>query len=41
MKEPNNSSDLFKMALKDLAALEGMTSDTVHFSDEIFGFHAE
>lgn len=33
--------DIFSMALKDLQALEGMVNDTNHFSDEIFGFHAQ
>jgi HEPN domain-containing protein len=41
MKEHKPSSAMIKMAKKDLAALEGMLDDRVHFSDEIFGFHAE
>ena len=40
MNDPNNSA-IFQMAQKDLAALEGMLFDNVHFSDEVFGFHAE
>jgi HEPN domain-containing protein len=41
MKEYNPSVSMLKMAKKDLAALEGMLDDRIHFSDEIFGFHAE
>jgi HEPN domain-containing protein len=37
----NKGTDLLLMAKKDMAALAGMINDTVHFSDEIFGFHAE
>ena len=37
----NKGTDLLFMAKKDMAALAGMINDTVHFSDEIFGFHAE
>jgi HEPN domain-containing protein len=35
------AENIFLMAGKDLAAMEGMLNDTIHFSDEIFGFHAE
>lgn len=41
MKENKLNSDMLSMAKKDLSALEGMLHDTTHFSDEIFGFHAE
>ena len=36
--DPNG---VFAMALKDLRALEGMANDYDHFSDEVFGFHAQ
>lgn len=40
----NTSPDphgVFAMALKDVRALEGMSNDYEHFSDEVFGFHAQ
>jgi HEPN domain-containing protein len=41
MKEHKPAVLMLRMAKKDLAALEGMLDDRIHFSDEIFGFHAE
>jgi hypothetical protein len=41
MKDNKANSKIIVMAKKDLAALEGMIDDTTHFSDEVFGFHAE
>ena len=41
MKDNNAKTKIIVMARKDLAALEGMIDDRVHFSDEVFGFHAE
>jgi HEPN domain-containing protein len=41
MIKHNNAAPILAMARKDFAALQGMVEDVVHFSDEIFGFHAE
>jgi HEPN domain-containing protein len=41
MNARDRGIEILAMARKDLAALEGMMEDTVHFSDEVFGFHAE
>jgi hypothetical protein len=41
MKGFSGATPIIVMARKDFSALQGMVKDTMHFSDEIFGFHAE
>jgi HEPN domain-containing protein len=41
MKDRDHAHGLFRMALKDFKAIQGMKNDSESFSDEIFGFHVQ